>query len=242
MTLITSPSSPSTPPTRRPFFPPLTTRQTLYVLLMHSIGSGFLDAGINFAIAYAMYKNSPSFLWNFPNTLAGDAAVTVLVQGTLTWVLDGALTWKDVRAGTVRPIVEAGVEGWRLPQSGLGAWLTRPSLDLFGPGISGRARVQRIVNAFIRGFVFSLLCLPLAWGLGIGLGCAFWPAMRHNEDVMGWGPLIWKAVYTFFLGALTTPVTTLIAMAQATPRLDDAGFKMDEAGEGVRGARADDKA
>ncbi|KAJ3052515.1 hypothetical protein HK097_006117 [Rhizophlyctis rosea] len=204
----------------KPTFPPLTKPQKVYVILMHCVGAGLLDAAINFGIATAMYRpaaiTSPDAtrLWALPNSLAGDAVVTVLVQQTLTWFLDGALTRKDLRKGAVAPWPYA------LPEKGVLGWICGESLDVFGPAPVGRegvvGRVKLVVGLLLRGFVTALMFVIPAWCIGVGLLIAFWPAVRSGAPVSGWpGPQIFKALYTFFLGAVTTPFSTLVAMAQA---------------------------
>ncbi|KAJ3018189.1 hypothetical protein HKX48_003051 [Thoreauomyces humboldtii] len=200
----------------------MTTRQKIYIVFMHSIGAGILDAVINSAIAYAMYAHSASYLWDFPNTLAGDAAVTVIIQNTLTWVIDGALTHNDVRKGTVKPL--PGLNGPDAPTwwgSRFPAFWTRSSLDLFVPGLAIADRLKAVANAFVRGLLFALLCLPLAWVVGVGITAAIWPAFRENEAVIGWRPIVFKAIYSGLVGALTTPISTIVALGQAHPNTFD---------------------
>lgn len=94
-------------------------------------------------------------------------------------------------------------------------WLTRSSLDIFAP-VSISARLRRLGEAALRGLVFSVCVLPLAWGIAVGLACATWPGLSSGNAVEGlWGPQIFKGLYAFVLGAFTTPVSTLVAMAQA---------------------------
>ncbi|KAI8907461.1 hypothetical protein DFJ77DRAFT_475530 [Powellomyces hirtus] len=197
------------------FFPALSLRQKLYILLMHSIGAGLLDAGINFALAYAMYHGKTAYLWDLPNTIAGDAAMTVIIQGVLTWIIDGTLTHQDCRKGVVKPIVLSDTA--KRPTThvvGFVSWMARASLDLLEPGLSAKTRLMRLASAALRGAVFAALCLPFAWGIGIGIACATWPGLAGNTPLTGWAPMIFKAVFTFFLGMLVTPVTTVLAMTQ----------------------------
>ncbi|KNC98103.1 uncharacterized protein SPPG_06512 [Spizellomyces punctatus DAOM BR117] len=214
----------------RALLPPLTTRQVLYLLLMHSLGAGILDAGINFVIAYFMYRDQPTYLWKLPNTIAGDAAVTVLIQVTLTWIIDGGLVHNDVRKGVTQPIITSHNEDtsskWTLPRRGFLGWLCASSLDIFAAGLPFTERMRRLGNAAVRGFVVSICVLPIFWGIGIGLACATWTGLASGDQVSGWpGPQIFKAVYAFVLGAFTTPLSSIVGMAQA----GDLGSEIDEA-------------
>ncbi|TPX69383.1 hypothetical protein SpCBS45565_g02415 [Spizellomyces sp. 'palustris'] len=215
----------------RALLPALTTRQVLYLLLMHSLGAGILDAGINFVIAYFMYRDQPTYLWSLPNTIAGDAAVTVLIQVTLTWIIDGGLVHNDVRKGVTQPILtsqngDTSVSTWTLPRRGFLGWLCASSLDIFVAGLPFTERMRRLANAALRGFVVSICVLPFFWGIGIGLACAIWKGLASGDQVSGWpGPQIFKGVYAFVLGAFTTPLSSIVGMAQA----GDLGSEIDEA-------------
>src|SRR4051812_39041358 len=49
-------------------------------------------------------KSAPIRLFQLPNTLAGDAAVTVFVQCLITFLIDTMLVGRDLRKGNIRPI------------------------------------------------------------------------------------------------------------------------------------------
>ncbi|KAF9298851.1 hypothetical protein BGZ91_010047, partial [Linnemannia elongata] len=53
-----------------------------------------------------MYKNNknPVYIWPLPNTLAGDMAVTIIIQQTLTWILDRLAVRGDLKKGLVAPL------------------------------------------------------------------------------------------------------------------------------------------
>ena len=72
----------------------LTTSQLAYLVIMQGIGAAIIDAGANFGIATAMYRDSSNSVsvWILPGSLAGDAIITLLVQTTLTWIIAGLLT------------------------------------------------------------------------------------------------------------------------------------------------------
>ncbi|GJP63157.1 hypothetical protein CLOP_g20231 [Closterium sp. NIES-67] len=84
----------------------LSRSQLIYLLVVQGVGSAILDAGANFGIATAMYRGSPDpvRVWELPNSLAGDAIVTIMIQGVLTWVIAGLLTRLDVKAERIEPI------------------------------------------------------------------------------------------------------------------------------------------
>ncbi|KAJ3279474.1 hypothetical protein HK104_001432 [Borealophlyctis nickersoniae] len=213
---------------RRNIFPPLTRRQALQLLLMHSIGAGILDAIINFGVATAVFKGQPDTrLWALPNSIAGAAVVTVIIQETLTWVLDGGLAWGEVRKGVLLPIYPeetARRRGWSLPRKGLAGWICRGSLDVFGPlpnpDLPLRSkilkRLGRVLVSASRGCVLGLIVALPAAAVAVGIAVAVWPGLASGDPVSGFpGPQIFSAIYTFFLGVILTPLSTITAMAQA---------------------------
>ncbi|KAJ8126643.1 hypothetical protein O1611_g6994 [Lasiodiplodia mahajangana] len=86
-----------------------TLHQIFYIFILDGIVSALFAGGINFAIAYALYHDrgtdeSPIRLFQFPNTLAGDTAVTIFVQFLTTWIIEAILVNYDLRKGGVQPI------------------------------------------------------------------------------------------------------------------------------------------
>ncbi|KJR85197.1 uncharacterized protein SPSK_09239 [Sporothrix schenckii 1099-18] len=87
----------------------LTPYQAFYIFGIDGLGAFVLSGGINFAIGYAMYKTinvekHPIRLFQFPNTLAGDATVTIFIQCVLTWFIELVLVNRDLRSGHIQPI------------------------------------------------------------------------------------------------------------------------------------------
>ncbi|CAK7270260.1 hypothetical protein SEPCBS57363_004012 [Sporothrix epigloea] len=83
--------------------------QAFYIFAIDGLGAFLLSGGINFAIAYAMYKTidtekSPIRVFEFPNTLAGDATVTIFIQCIMTWFIELVLVNRDLRSGHIQPI------------------------------------------------------------------------------------------------------------------------------------------
>ncbi|EPE08122.1 fungal protein [Ophiostoma piceae UAMH 11346] len=87
----------------------LTPYQAFYIFGIDGLGAFLLSGGINFAIGYAMYKTidtdkHPIRLFQFPNTLAGDATVTIFIQTIMTWFIELVLVNRDLRSGHIQPI------------------------------------------------------------------------------------------------------------------------------------------
>lgn len=97
----------------------LTPYQIFYIFVIDGLGAFILSGAINFAIAYAMYKTidsdrHPIRLFRFPNTLAGDAAVTIFLQCVITWFIELVLVNRDLRTGHIQPIGFMPEPSWPL--------------------------------------------------------------------------------------------------------------------------------
>lgn len=70
-----------------------------YTLIFHGIGSAIITGGIEFAVAYGMYRypkgNDVVKMWGFPYTLAGDLVVTIFVQNVVTWFIEEIIVGGD---------------------------------------------------------------------------------------------------------------------------------------------------
>ncbi|KAF9125911.1 hypothetical protein BGW39_007081 [Mortierella sp. 14UC] len=185
----------------------LTTRHILYLVIMHTIGAMILDAGINFGLATAMYRNNkhPVYIWPLPNTLAGDIAVTIIIQQALTWILDRLAVRGDLKKGLVAPL--------RMPAeaSKLVRWFVGLE-DVKAPGRPGFVfHFKRIVVLIVMSFlVYWPITIGVIYGLKSGdVGAA---TGDHAGDFNLWPfPQIFKGVYSACLG-LTTPFVSYVTL------------------------------
>ncbi|KAG0300917.1 hypothetical protein BGZ97_003022 [Linnemannia gamsii] len=190
----------------------LTTRHIVYLIFMHTIGAMILDAGINFGLATAMYKNNknPVYIWPLPNTLAGDIAVTIIIQQTLTWILDRLAVRGDLKKGLVAPL--------RMPSDApkLVRWFVGLE-DVKAAGRPGIAfHVKRVVAIVVASF---LLYWPITIGILYGLKNDHVGAVASDGagaqaagDFNLWPfPQIFKGVYSAALG-LTTPFISYVTL------------------------------
>ncbi|KAI0477896.1 hypothetical protein GGR56DRAFT_674215 [Xylariaceae sp. FL0804] len=180
-------------PTRR-----LTAHQFYYIFVLDGLGAAAVSGGINFAIAYAMYgrrnhtsssssssaaQQQPVRLWAWPNTLAGDAAVTVVIQCLITWAVELFLVNRALRRGGVRPIGFV-----REPRRNAARWfmMLPPAEADRGDdhrkeqqeeaatmtNNSRRSRLRRwailTASQALRALLVAAACFPLIWGASIG--------------------------------------------------------------------------
>lgn len=190
----------------------LTTRHIVYLIFMHTIGAMILDAGINFGLATAMYKNSkhPVYIWPLPNSLAGDIAVTIIIQQTLTWILDRLAVRGDLKKGLVAPL--------RMPSdaSKVVRWFVGLE-DVKAAGKPGFAfHIKRVVVIIVASFlVYWPITIGILYGLksgNVGAVTSDGTDAPAEGDFNLWPfPQIFKAVYSAALG-LTTPFISYVTL------------------------------
>ncbi|GJJ77812.1 hypothetical protein EMPS_10171 [Entomortierella parvispora] len=203
----------------------LTPRHVAYLGLMHMLGAMVLDGVINFGLTTLMYKGtkSPVMLWSLPNTLAGDAFMTIVIQTTLTWFLDRLAVAADLKKGLVTPL--------RMPRD------AHPWIEWF-VGLEQGRRVDYTVGGmgmsqnksrkeqFIKGFKFHGQRIGV---IIVATLIVFWPitililmVMRSQGIGKDDGPLggdfnvwpfpqIFKGIYGFATGIIT-PFVSYIAL------------------------------
>ncbi|KAG0201944.1 hypothetical protein BGX28_005388 [Mortierella sp. GBA30] len=200
-------------PGPKPAVDGLTTRHVVYLVVMHMIGAMVLDGGINFGLATAMYKNTkdPIALWPLPNTLAGDAAVTIIIQQTLTWILDRLAVGGDLKKGLVAPLrmpkTASAVVRWFVGLDHIRVYKTPKERIGYYLSFHGKRILVLVFATFI-----------LYWPITIGIlsGLKIHGVGKDHSDRGGdfnvWPlPEIFKGVYGFAVG-MTTPFVSYIAL------------------------------
>ncbi|KAL7949274.1 hypothetical protein V8C42DRAFT_208763 [Trichoderma barbatum] len=192
-----------------------TGHQLFYIFGLDGIGALVLSGGINFAIAYAMYtrQKQPIRLWQLPNTFAGDAAVTMILQCIITWFVELFIVRYDLSQGGVQPI------GF-IPQP------TRPWLRLFlflprdpTSEIERKPRpwsLLEIIQQALRGFSFAVVSFILLWPICMGVLTAF--GVKEEGDYIyhnKWVPQLFKLILGGVLGLLTTPWMAMFWLVKA---------------------------
>ncbi|CAM1505821.1 Fc.00g114580.m01.CDS01 [Cosmosporella sp. VM-42] len=194
-----------------------TGHQKFYVFVLDGVGGMALSGGVNFGLAYVMYTTqdttkNPIRLFQLPNTLAGDAAVTIIVQCILTWFVELFLVRYDLGNRSVQPIgfIPEPSKPWLrwlffLPQ-------TRTANQVVTSGVSFRSLPQQ---AF-RGFLLAIAGFLLLWPIGVGaltaLGEHDGGDYRYSDR---WTPQVFKLLLGGFLGLLTTPLMAMFWLVKA---------------------------
>ncbi|KAL7805734.1 hypothetical protein V8C26DRAFT_433436 [Trichoderma gracile] len=195
-----------------------TGHQLFYIFGIHGIGALIVSGGINFAIAYAMYTTQdtatkPIRLWQLPNTLAGDAAVTMIIQCIITWFVELIILHFDLSQRSVQPI------GFISPPSNL---LLRRFFFLPRDTTAESKKQPRpwslieAIQQALRGFCFAVVGFLFLWPIFVGVLTAF--GDKEGGDYYyqrKWVPEIFKLVLGGVLGLLTTPWMAMFWLVKA---------------------------
>ena len=152
---------------------------------------------------------NPIRLFQLPNTLAGDAAVTIIIQCILTWFVEMGLVSYDLSNRSVQPIGFIPE-----PSSPWLRWLfylpSPPSKSEEIPEEEPKSKIglvlRSIVQQALRGFMLAVVGFLLLWGPSIGILTVF--GVRSGGDYLyqdRWVPQAFKGILGGVLGLLTTP-------------------------------------
>ncbi|CAI6097319.1 unnamed protein product [Clonostachys chloroleuca] len=187
-----------------------TWNQIFYIFILDGLGGMILSGGINFAIAYVMYTvpdltGKPIRLFELPNTLAGDAAVTIIVQCLITWFIESALVATDLAKQGVQPLYLC-----EAPTSPLLRWLfllDQPQPPKFFPNL-----LQQALRGFMMAFPSFILFWPLSVGVLTELGV---PSGGDYVYEKKWVPQFFKLLLGGLLGLVSTPVMVMFWLVKA---------------------------
>ncbi|KAK7422472.1 hypothetical protein QQZ08_009460 [Neonectria magnoliae] len=195
----------------------LTRHQLFYVLVLDGLGGMVLSGGVNFALAYVMYTTqdtvkNPIRLFQLPNTLAGDAAVTIIIQCILTWFVEKGLVAFDLSRRSVQPI------GF-IPKPSL-RWQRRlfflPADDAADVEAKPPTCLASLLQQALRGFLLAILGFVLLWPAGVGILTAFGdPDGGDYTYTDRWTPQFFKLILGGVLGLLTTPLMAAFWLIEA---------------------------
>ncbi|KAH6955863.1 hypothetical protein BKA56DRAFT_681316 [Ilyonectria sp. MPI-CAGE-AT-0026] len=206
----------------------LTRHQLFYVLVLDGFGGMLLSGGVNFALAYAMYTtqdtvNNPVRLFQLPNTLAGDAAVTIIVQCILTWFVEKGLVAYDLSKRSVQPIgfIPEPSRRWQrwlffLPSVSEAATEVETKGEAAVIAPAQPSALTSLLQQALRGFLLAILGFVLLWPAGVGILTAF--GKRSGGDYTyadRWTPEVFKFILGGLLGLLTTPLMAAFWLIKA---------------------------
>lgn len=157
-------------------------------------------------------------LFQFPNTLVGDATVTCILQCVITWMAELVLVNQDLKHGRVQPL-----GGLTEPKARPMRWflfLDRGEATCDGGGAQHWLRFlySQVLRAVMIGILsFGILIGPVIGFLelvGTHEGGDWTFTGSLHPSLHDWKPMIFKAILGATLGLFTTPLFALFWMAR----------------------------
>jgi hypothetical protein len=155
----------------------------------------------------------PIRLWQLPNTLAGDAAVTIIVQCIITWFVELFILRYDLRQRSVQPIgfISQPIRPWLrlfffLPRDATAEIEKQPRPWSF----------LEVIQQALRGFCFAVVSFLLLWPICMGALTAF--GKKEGNDYVyhdKWLPQVFKLILGGGLALLTTPLMAMFWLVKA---------------------------
>lgn len=167
----------------------------------------------------------PIFLFELPNTLVGDLAVTIIVQTIVTWLIEMLIVNRDLRKGNIQPIgFIAELEPITIGGAGSPKLTTRAARWFLQLDLSKQQRKRRgsayrkflyILAQVVRAFAVSVVCLAVSTGPTIGILMAL--GEKSGGDwvyASRWLPQAYKGIVGGVLALVTTPFFAMMWMVK----------------------------
>lgn len=155
----------------------------------------------------------PIRLFQLPNTLAGDAGVTIIIQCLVTWLIEYFLVARDLRRGAVAPAAF-----FPEPTRPLARWFlflpSSPSSDYDDYDAAAAATLSPFAHV-LRAMLVAVASFAVLWGPSVGILTAV--GTRSGGDWVfesTWAPQVFKLVLGGVLALLTTPFFAVFWLAR----------------------------
>lgn len=162
--------------------------------------------------------DDPVRLFQLPNTLAGDTAVTVIMQTIITWLVEMVVVNRDLRKGNIQPIgfisepPSTGEPWWRAARWYVLLDLTKQQRKRQG---SLWRKIKYIFAQVVRAFMFSVLCFAVLFGPCVGILTAVGVKDGGDWDFASrWTPEVFKLVLGGLLALMTSPFFAMFWMVR----------------------------
>lgn len=198
----------------------LTSHQILWVTF-HTILSALVCFGVNFGLTCVAFcgKADEAKFWDFPTSIVTSFALTVVVEISLNWVINGALLSLDVLRGKVAPLNSKALAWWPNRSSRLYWWFCNTS-DLVIPPKTSSENVSfltRLRWTLQRSSPWMLLSFILMFPVFLGIAYVLFGEDRYND----FDPEFLVAFFGIALVFITIPLWALVTLASIGDRLAD---------------------
>ncbi|CAN8098213.1 unnamed protein product [Discula destructiva] len=165
--------------------------------------------------------DNPIFLFQLPNTLVGDLAVTIIAQTIVTWLIEMLIVNRDLRKGNIQPIGFVTEPDATIASH---SRLTRAArwfllLDLSKQQRKRRGSAYRkflyILAQVVRAFAVSVVCFMIMAGPTIAILIRL--GVKEGGDwvyASRWLPQAYKGILGGVLALVTTPFFAMMWMVK----------------------------
>ena len=182
-------------------------------IFKHTLICSLVCFGVNFALCtLSFYKKDDPTLFDFPTPVAGTYAITVFIEITLNWFINGILMSLEVLQGKVAPLSPNAVSWWPKDNENL-LWYCNIAdivLPSASPQREPRSLLWRIYCSHLRSLpwmaVIALTYLPI-------FTVVTWVLYGMDDYNDFPQPEFLVAIFGFFLAAITMPFWGIITLA-----------------------------
>ncbi|EOR04133.1 hypothetical protein E3P81_00092 [Wallemia ichthyophaga] len=196
----------------------------LLLITIQTILPSLFTGGINFVIAWGMYKDQAQISWwYFPCPLSGDLAVTIFIQGTLTYFFTTITLTLDYYAQRRVPwhalhIPKQLIERIPLPAVILLPHIPIPAGTRKDEKLGSVGLIKRFVTSpksilftVLSGLLNSAIIFFVVFPVSIAIMA---PLIGGRENVAHtWWPEALKGVFGFLLNMVQAPIVSLYAVS-----------------------------
>jgi hypothetical protein len=190
----------------------------------HAIVCAMVAFGVNFGLTTATFygKDDPT-LWEFPTPVAGTYAITVFIEITLNWFINGIVMTLEIKHGKIPPLDPSGLSwGPSCDTSPWFRWYLNLS-DLILPSVKSKQTEEDKGPSFLWKFYCThLRSLPWMVITGVTLLPLYtlitwllYGEENYNDFPQ---PELLTAIFGFFLAIFTMPIWAIMTLAHVGER------------------------
>eukprot|EP01117_Protostelium_nocturnum_P020229 TRINITY_DN9001_c0_g1_i1.p1 TRINITY_DN9001_c0_g1~~TRINITY_DN9001_c0_g1_i1.p1 ORF type:complete len:258 (-),score=79.71 TRINITY_DN9001_c0_g1_i1:266-1039(-) len=196
----------------------LNPRQKIYLFISHCFIPTIINFFVNYGITLLRFRSNVGVsLWHFPELFVPGLIPAIVIQSTITFIMNGMLCSRDIRLGffSVPPysppkfnekIRGLAAQTPSLFQDKALLFFFSGNLDITQDGITKEERIQRIKSTIGRGLAYSLIWIVLFFPITCAVSYFIKDTINPHEAAFFAG--VFCATLAFF----QTPPIALIAM------------------------------
>jgi hypothetical protein len=203
------------------------TSEQWYWIMKHTVVSSMVCFGVNFALCtLSFYNKDDPTMWDFPTTVAGAFALTVVIETTLNWFINGVVMTLEVKHGKVPPLNPRALWWW--PKSENMLWYCNISDLVIPRSRELHSLISPEKNKKPPSFLWRFYCThlrSLPWMAYTGLTLlplfTFVTWLLYGDDNYNDFPQpeILDSIFGVLLALMTIPIWAVMTLAYVGSRL-----------------------